>query len=437
MSDVQSNLKNAGDKLQEFNQFAKNGNLDAALSAGEQSLMYLAKYELSSNSFKNDPEEREKIELLRNKLKNKMNSIKTQANKKTSSSSSINGNVPSNNNNNNNQNSNNNNNDSTENEVNVDKTLLEPVPKTTWSDVVGLDEIVKDLKNIIDMPRKFPKFYSSDTIIQSVILFGPPGTGKTMLASAFANHINGSFMAIRCSVLLDRYVGSTEKNIEKYFNTAIANAPCVMFFDEIDSIARSRNSDESGHSRTMKNELLLQINNLSTSVNGKSKNVYVIAATNDNDIDDAITRRFKKMVYVPLPKKEARLALIKHFIKNERHNFGDRYIDGFASSTKYFSPDDFKRLFALVTAKVMEELEKTTHYRYMGSPNDNDEYEICDENDEGALPFSQIGENINKLRKPMITRKIMDSVFIKFKPIMTPEKLQIFEAKFKKMMNLH
>ncbi|MFP3399959.1 CDC48 family AAA ATPase [Acidianus sp.] len=191
------------------------------------------------------------------------------------------------------------------------------VPKVRWSDIGGLEDVKQQLREAIEWQIKFPDVFTKSGIRapKGVLLFGPPGTGKTMLAKAVATESGANFIAVRGPEVLSKWVGESEKAIREIFRRARQTAPTVIFFDEIDSIAPMRGfAHDSGVTERIVNQLLAEMDGI-TPLN----KVVVIAATNRPDIlDPALLRpgRFDRLIYVPPPDKIARLEILKVHTRN-------------------------------------------------------------------------------------------------------------------------
>jgi transitional endoplasmic reticulum ATPase len=185
-------------------------------------------------------------------------------------------------------------------------------PNTTWEDIGGLEPVKQDLKEAVEWPLKNPQVFENLGVRppRGILLYGPPGTGKTLLARAVAKESEANFILVNGPELLNEFVGESEKGIRKVFEKARQASPCIIFFDEMDSIApkRGRNTD-TGVTERMVNQLLTEIDGLQE-LNG----VVVIGATNRPDImDPALLRpgRFDRVVYVPTPDDKSRLQILK------------------------------------------------------------------------------------------------------------------------------
>ncbi|ADC46286.1 cell division control protein Cdc48 [Methanobrevibacter ruminantium M1] len=196
--------------------------------------------------------------------------------------------------------------------------VLVQVPNVTWDDVGGLDDAKQELKEAVEWPLKYPNKFKEFGVRppKGTLLYGIPGTGKTMLAKAVANESEANFIAIKGPELLSKWVGESEKGVREVFRKARQTAPTVIFFDEIDSIASSRGgeSGDSGVTKRVVNQLLTEIDGLE-----ELEDVAIIAATNRPDIiDPGLMRpgRFDRHIKVDAPNEDARLAIFKVHTKD-------------------------------------------------------------------------------------------------------------------------
>jgi transitional endoplasmic reticulum ATPase len=182
------------------------------------------------------------------------------------------------------------------------------VPDVTWENVGGLEGTKERLREAIQWPLEYPEVFAQMDVqaAKGVLMYGPPGTGKTLLAKAIANESQSNFISIKGPELLNKYVGESEKGVREIFEKARANAPTVVFFDEIDSIAgeRGRQSGDSGVGERVVSQLLTELDGLED-----LEDVVVIATTNRPDlIDPALLRpgRLDRHIHVPVPDEGAR-----------------------------------------------------------------------------------------------------------------------------------
>jgi len=197
------------------------------------------------------------------------------------------------------------------------ETVVE-VPNISWADIGGLVDVKKELRELvqypIEHPDKFEKFGMSPS--RGVLFYGPPGCGKTLLAKAVANECQANFISVKGPELLTMWFGESEANVRDTFAKARGAAPCVLFFDELDSIAQQRggsSGDAGGAGDRVMNQMLTEMDGV-----GAKKNVFIIGATNRPDIIDAALMRpgrLDQLIYIPMPDYESRLSILKSVLR--------------------------------------------------------------------------------------------------------------------------
>ena len=222
--------------------------------------------------------------------------------------------------------------------------VLVEIPKITWEDIGGLYEVKDLLKEVVEWPLKYPDAFKKLGIRPptGVLLYGPPGCGKTMIAKAVANESGANFISVKGPELLSMYVGESERHIRDVFRRAKQVAPCIIFFDEIDALVPRRSYSNDNHvSERVVSQLLAEISGLE-----ELHDIVVIAATNRPDIvDPALLRpgRFDRQVLVPTPDEKTRLEILKvHTIKMPLTE--DVNIDRMSKETLGFSGADLEAL---------------------------------------------------------------------------------------------
>nr|XP_020735133.1 nuclear valosin-containing protein-like isoform X1 [Odocoileus virginianus texanus] len=190
------------------------------------------------------------------------------------------------------------------------------VPNVTWADIGALEDIREELTMAILAPVRNPDQFKALGLVTpaGVLLAGPPGCGKTLLAKAVANESGLNFISVKGPELLNMYVGESERAVRQVFQRAKNSAPCVIFFDEVDALCPRRSARETGASVRVVNQLLTEMDGLET-----RQQVFIMAATNRPDIiDPAILRpgRLDKTLFVGLPPPADRLAILKTITKN-------------------------------------------------------------------------------------------------------------------------
>ncbi|MDP6547632.1 MAG: CDC48 family AAA ATPase [Candidatus Woesearchaeota archaeon] len=190
--------------------------------------------------------------------------------------------------------------------------ILVEIPNIKWIDVGGLQDVKQELIEAVEWPLKHPESFSRLGVKppKGILLYGAPGTGKTLLAKAVANESQANFILVKGPELLSKWVGESEKAVREIFKKARQVSPCIIFFDEIDSLAPRRGADSDSHvSERVVNQMLTEIDGLE-----EMHDVVIIAATNRPDIvDTALLRpgRFDRMILTPVPDEKTRLEVFK------------------------------------------------------------------------------------------------------------------------------
>ncbi|KTG37378.1 hypothetical protein cypCar_00010247 [Cyprinus carpio] len=273
-------------------------------------------------------------------------------------------------------------------------------------DLIDLEDETIDAEYPVEHPDKFLKFGMTPS--KGVLFYGPPGCGKTLLAKAIANECQANFISIKGPELLTMWFGESEANVREIFDKARQAAPCVLFFDELDSIAKARGGnvgDGGGAADRVINQILTEMDGMSS-----KKNVFIIGATNRPDIiDPAILRpgRLDQLIYIPLPDEKSRIAILKANLRKSPIS-KDVDVDYLAKMTNGFSGADLTEIcqrackLAIresIENEIRRERERQTNPSAMEVEEDDPVPEIRKDHFEEAMRFARRSVSDNDIRK--------------------------------------
>jgi len=231
----------------------------------------------------------------------------------------------------------------------------------SFADVVGCAQAIDAIKESVLIPMRFPSLFKRLNVKRSngIMLYGPPGTGKSMIARATASEVSAAFYNASCADLTSRWVGGSEKKLQSLFATALRNSPCIIFFDEVDSIACKRDADGSIADQRLTNQLLIELDKIFIAQN----EVFVIAATNlPWQIDLAVMRRFPHTVYIDLPDTAGRSVMFRSFFGP--NVCSDQHIQELAAMSKHMSGSDIANVVNDILFEPIRILCRTTHFHF-------------------------------------------------------------------------
>ncbi|KAL2544270.1 P-loop containing nucleoside triphosphate hydrolase superfamily protein [Forsythia ovata] len=226
----------------------------------------------------------------------------------------------------------------------------------TFADIGALDEIKESLQELVMLPLRRPDLFKGGLLkpCGGILLFGPPGTGKTMLAKAIANEAGASFINVSMSTITSKWFGEDEKNVRALFTLAAKVSPTIIFVDEVDSMLGQRNrAGEHEAMRKIKNEFMTHWDGLLTK---PGERILVLAATNRPfDLDEAIIRRFERRIMVGLPSVENREKILRTLLAKEKVDEGLDFKE-LATMTEGYSGSDLKNLSVTAAYRPVREL---------------------------------------------------------------------------------
>uniref|UniRef100_A0A4W4HQQ4 Peroxisomal ATPase PEX6 n=2 Tax=Electrophorus electricus TaxID=8005 RepID=A0A4W4HQQ4_ELEEL len=271
------------------------------------------------------------------------------------------------------------------------------IPSVRWQDVGGLQQVKKDILDTIQLPLERPELLSAGLRRSGLLLYGPPGTGKTLLAKAVATECSMTFLSVKGPELINMYVGQSEENIREVFRKARVAAPCIIFFDELDSLApnRGRSGDSGGVMDRVVSQLLAELDGLHS-----SGDVFVIGATNRPDLlDQSLLRpgRFDRLVYVGIGEdRESQLQILRAIVRKFKVEPGVSLSEIVDRCPLHLTGAD---LYALCSDAMTSAVKRKILLISEGLDSEDSELTLCAEDFSYALDILQPSVSEQELQK--------------------------------------
>ncbi|PAV62366.1 hypothetical protein WR25_16743 isoform J [Diploscapter pachys] len=311
-------------------------------------------------------------------------------------------------------------------------TIVMKRPSTKWSDVAGLEKVKQTVTEAVIMPLRSPHlFIGSCKPWKGILLFGPPGNGKTLIAEAVATEARAStFFSVKLSDLITKWLGDSEKLVDKLFTLAREHKPSIIFIDEVDGLSSARSDDESDTTLRIKNAFMAQMQSVSTD----NDNVLVLGATNRPwAIDVAIMRRFERRIYVPLPDSYGRFELFRLNVEKNYHTLIEQDYETLVQRTNGYSGHDISQIIKDASMQPIRQAQVATHFKRVRVPSPNnpavqyDMWTACSPNDPSAKKMSYLDFNGDELAVPQMTMQDVIASLQIVKPTVNNADLAKFE----------
>jgi vacuolar protein-sorting-associated protein 4 len=278
--------------------------------------------------------------------------------------------------------------------------ILVDKPNIRWDDVAGLEVAKESLKEAVILPIKFPHLFTGKrTPWRGILLYGPPGTGKSYLAKAVATEAKSTFFSVSSSDLVSKWQGDSERLVKQLFQMARESKPAIIFIDEVDSLAGTRNEGESEGSRRIKTEFLVQMNGVGHDDTG----VLVLGATNIPwQLDPAIKRRFEKRIYIPLPGTDARKHMFQIHVGSTPCELSAKDYRTLAMRSEGYSGSDIAVVVRDALMQPVRKVLSATHFKPVEPDPDSAiiKWTPCSPGDPDAVEKSWTQVESDELQEP-------------------------------------
>ncbi|XP_060063793.1 vacuolar protein sorting-associated protein 4B-like [Ylistrum balloti] len=307
-------------------------------------------------------------------------------------------------------------------------------PNVKWDDVAGLNQAKETLKEAVILPDKFPHLFAGKRKPwKGILLFGPPGTGKSYLAKAVATEAdNSTFFSVSSADLVSKWIGESENSMKTLFQQAREHKPSIILIDEVDVLSSSHRESESIHQ--IKNEFLVQMYG-----NGRNDDeIQVLGASSMPwKIHPAIRKRFAKRIYIPLPEAPARMAMFKLHLGTTPHSIQEHEFKQLSEKSDGYSGADISMVVRDALMQPVKKVQTATHFKRVRGPSRNDPNVIvddlltpCSPGAPGAVEMSWMDIPGEKLLEPVVSFSDMLLSLSTSKPSVTEDDIRNQEAFF-------
>ena len=300
--------------------------------------------------------------------------------------------------------------------------VLVETPDVAWSEIVGLERAKQALKEAAILPIRFPELFTGPREPwRGILLYGAPGTGKTLLVKALATDSKSTFLTVKASDLLSKWQGVSEQLVRGVFELARTKKPSIIFVDEVEALLSARSDNDTESSRRIKSEFLVQLQGIG---NANQSGILFVGATNlPWSLDPAILRRFDKKVYIDLPTLEARIAFLNAKLSQFTSlDVPEDFVGALAVRTDGYSCSDLTVLLREAIMAPIRTLQAATHFRPV-----DERWTPCDPTDERATAITWDRIAARCLVEPPVTMEDFEEALTAIKATVSESDLARFE----------